>query len=148
MTSEESIDLKEVIFINQAAERDYEGMPPDIKESADEAITQIQNKRPLPAKMFKLLKGKLAGIHEIVLPYDSDTYRVYMVLFEAVVYVLDAGMKRSKSGKSIPPVQTERLIERRNRATQHYENHKGEFERAAAARKARHDYLVRIGELP
>lgn len=148
MTSEESIDLKEVIFINQAAERDYKGMPADAKESADEAITQIQNERPLPAKMFKPLKEKLAGIDEIVLPYDSDTYRVYMVLFEAAVYVLDAGIKRSKSGKSIPSMQSERLIERRKRAMQHYANNKSELERAAAVRKARHDFLVRIGDLP
>ncbi|MBX3447901.1 MAG: type II toxin-antitoxin system RelE/ParE family toxin [Parvibaculaceae bacterium] len=148
MTFDESFDLKEVVFINQRAEQDYRAMPPEVKESADGALTEIQNERPLSKKLFNALKGSLSGVSEIRLPYDSDTYRVYVMVFKAVVYVLDAGMKKSKSGAAIPPNQTERLIERRKRAVKGYENNKTEFERGAERRRRRHDYLVKIGKLP
>lgn len=148
MTSEESIDLKEVVFINQAAQRDYEAMPPDVKESADDAITQMQNERSLPSKMFRALKGNLSGVDEIRLPYDSDTYRIYVMLCSAAVYILDAGIKKSKTGSEIPRNQTERLIDRRDRAHRHYKDNQSDFEQAAESRRERHRYLVSIGELP
>lgn len=148
MTSDESIDLKEVVFINERAHRDYREMPPEVKESADGAITEIQNERPLPKKLLNALKGNLSGIDEIRLPYDTDTYRVYVTAFRAAVYVLDAGMKKSKSGAAIPPNQTERLIERRKRAVKDYEDNRAEFERDAERRRRHHDYLVRTGKLP
>lgn len=145
MTSDESTDLKEVIYVNQSAHNDYEAMPPDIKEAADQAITQIQNEKPLPAKLFKPLKANLAGIDEIVLPYDSDTYRVYVTLYKFAVYILDAGIKKSKNSSEIPPNQKERLIYRRERALKDYETNKDEIERFALARKAKRDYLIKFG---
>jgi phage-related protein len=145
MTSDESTALKEVIYINQSAHNDYEAMPPDIKEAADQAITQIQNEKPLPAKMFKPLKENLSGIDEVVLPYDSDTYRVYVALYKSAIYILDAGIKKSKTGHEIPPNQKERLIRRREQASKDYETNKAEIERFAAARKAKRDYLIKIG---
>jgi phage-related protein len=145
MTSDESTDLKEVIYVNQSAYNDYEAMLPDIKESADQAITQIQNEKPLPAKMFKPLKENLSGIDEVVLPYDSDTYRVYVALYRYAVYILDAGIKKSKTGNEIPPNQKERLIRRRDQASRDYDTNKAEIERFALARKAKRDYLIRIG---
>lgn len=148
MTSDESIDLKEVVFINQRTHQDYREMPPEVKEAADGALAEIQNERPLPKKLFNALKGNLSGIDEIRLPYDTDTYRVYVSVFSAAVYVLDAGIKKSKSGAAIPPNQTERLIERRKRAVRDYEDNKTEFERDAERRRRRHDYLVKTGKLP
>lgn len=145
MTSDESIDLKEVIYINNSAKNDYEAMPSDIKETADQAITQIQNERPLPSKMIKSLKGNLLGIEEVILPYDSDTYRVYVALYKSAVYILDAGIKKSKKGGEIPPNQTERLIHRRDKALKDYETNKADIESFAVARKARLDYLIKIG---
>jgi phage-related protein len=145
MTSDESTDLKEVIYVNQSAHSDYEAMPPDIKEAADQAITQIQNEKPLPAKMFKPLKENLAGIEEIELPYDSDTYRVYVSLYKFAVYILDAGMKKSNNGSEIPPNLKERLIRRREQGSKDYETNKAEIERFALARKAKRDYLIKIG---
>ena len=71
-----------------------------------------------------------------------------MTAFRAAVYVLDAGMKKSKSGAAIPPNQTERLIERRKRVVKDYEDSKTEFEREAERRRQRHDYLVKTGKLP
>lgn len=148
MTSDESVDLKEVVFINQRAHLDYREMPPDVKEAADGALTEIQNERPLPRKLFTALKGHLSGIDEIRLPHDTDTYRVYVAIFRAAVYVLDAGIKKSKSGAAIPPNQTERLIERQKRAARDYEDHKAEFERDAERRRRRHAFLVKTGKLP
>jgi len=145
MTSDESIDLKEVIYVNQSAYNDYEGMPPDIKETADQAITQIQNERQLPAKMFVSLKENLSGVDEVRLPYDGDTYRIYVTICRCAVYILDAGMKKSKTGIGIPPNQTERLIRRRQQALRDYDTNKNEIETFAKARKAKRDYLIKIG---
>jgi hypothetical protein len=50
MTSEDSLDIREVIFINERCRVDYESMPVDVRESADQAIDALQNARPLPAK--------------------------------------------------------------------------------------------------
>lgn len=85
-------------------------IPEPVLESADQAIDALQNGRQLPPKMFGSLKGKLAGIDEIRLPYDDDTYRVYVYQgFSAVVMVLDAGIKKSTEGGNIPKWQNDRL---------------------------------------
>jgi hypothetical protein len=72
MTSEDSVDLREVIFINERCRVDYEAMPPDVRESADQSIDALQNALPLPAKLCQPLHGALAGIHEIRLLYDDN----------------------------------------------------------------------------
>jgi len=79
VTSPLSIDVREVIFINERCRRDYYSLPEAVGEAADQAIDALQNGRQLPPKMFKQLSGKLAGIDEIRIPYDDDTYRVYVV---------------------------------------------------------------------
>ena len=43
MTSEDSLDIREVIFINERCRVDYESMPVDVRESADQAIEALQN---------------------------------------------------------------------------------------------------------
>ena len=120
MTSESSIDLREVIFINERCRRDYYELPDEVLESADEAIDALQNGRRLPPKMFSQLTGKLAGVDEIKIPYDTDTYRVYVTRECAwTVMVLDAGMKKSNVGKKIPQQQQDRLEERLSKARQY-----------------------------
>jgi phage-related protein len=110
VTSQTSIDDREVIFINERCRVDYLALPADVLESADQAIDALQNGRRLPSKMFRSLKGKLAGVDEIRLPYDADTYRVYVYQGSSwVVMVLDAGIKKSTEGQNIPKWQLNRL---------------------------------------
>lgn len=120
MTSLDSIDIRELIFINRRCQSDYETLPPDVRESADQAMDALQNGRVLSPKLRRQLHGRLAGIDEIRLPFDDDTYRVYSTLkcLWAVI-VLDAGIKKSTAGSNIPRWQQERLLERFGRA-RHY----------------------------
>lgn len=128
MTSLSSLDVREVIFINERCRVDYESMPDDVRESADHAIDAIQNGRVLSPKMFTSLKGKLAGISEIRLPYDDDTYRVYLTLkCPWVVMILEAGMKKSTDGNNIPKWQQERLEHRQKNAQEYCQSHDAEL---------------------
>jgi len=116
MTSQDSLDIREVIFINERCRVDYEAMPAEVRESADQAIDALQNARPLPPKLYQPLSGTLTGINEIRLGYDDNTYRVYVTLkCPWVIMVLDAGMKKSTEGKNIPKWQKERLETRHKR---------------------------------
>jgi phage-related protein len=99
MTSEDSLDIREVIFINERCRVDYESMPVDVRESADQAIDALQNARPLPAKLRQPLHAKLSGVTEIRLAHDDNTYRVYVTLkCPWIIMVLDAGIKKSTEG--------------------------------------------------
>ena len=53
MTSQNGLDIREVIFINERCRVDYEAMPAEVRESADQAIDALQNARPLPPKLYQ-----------------------------------------------------------------------------------------------
>ncbi len=118
MTSETSIDVREVIFINPDAESGYDGLPASVGEAADGAVTLLQNGQvPTRKGLWRVLKGKLRGIGEIRINDGTNTFRVYVWLgCEPALYVLDAGMKKSPTGSEIPQWQQDRLEERRGRA--------------------------------
>jgi phage-related protein len=140
VTSRSSIDNREVIFINERCRVDYREMPDEVGESADQAMDALQNGRVLPAKMHKKLKSALAGIDEIRLPYDDDTYRVYVYLgSDWVIMVLDAGIKKSTEGNNIPKWQTERLEQRLKNARRYCAEYGSELKAAYDARKSRRD---------
>jgi phage-related protein len=121
MTSNASTDVKEVIFVNQDAKAEYEALPDDVRETADARTTILQNGGRLPARQVRTLQGKLAGISEIRIRYDDDTYRVYFAAeFEKAIYVLDAGMKKSPNEDEIPRWQRDRLEYRMGQAKAHY----------------------------
>ena len=112
-------------------------MPEAVLESADQAIDALQNGHRLPPKMFGSLSGNLAGIDEIRLPYDDDTYRVY--LYQGcpwVVMVMDAGIKKSNQGRGIPKWQAERLEQRLSVAKRYCAENEAELNRAYAVRMA------------
>ncbi len=133
MSSKKSVDIRAVIFVNEAAHRAFEGLPDEVKVAADVLITALQNNRPLPVKRHDRLKGTLSGITELKIPCDSNTYRVYdLVEYEEVIYVLDAGMKKSNEKSEIPSWQVTTLEARKKAAKSDYaENeakYKAEFE--------------------
>jgi hypothetical protein len=61
MTSQDSLDIREVIFVNERCRVDYEAMPAEVRESADQAIDALQNARPLPPKLYQSLSGTLTA---------------------------------------------------------------------------------------
>ncbi|MBS0420685.1 MAG: type II toxin-antitoxin system RelE/ParE family toxin [Proteobacteria bacterium] len=140
MTSQDSLDLREVIFINERCRVDYEAMPAEVRESADQAIDALQNARPLPPKLYKSLGGALTGVDEIRLGYDCNTYRVYVTLpCPWVIMVLDAGMKKSTEGKNIPKWHKERLQTRRERARKYCTDYDADLKTDFNKRKTRRD---------
>ena len=109
-------------------------------EQLDQAIDALQNARPLPAKLYQPLHETLSGIHEIRLPHDDNTYRVYLTLkCPWIIMVLDAGMKKSTEGKNIPKWQKERLETRYKKAREYCAERDADLKADYDRRKARRD---------
>jgi phage-related protein len=141
MTSDASIDVREVIFVNPDAERGYDELPPDVVELADGAVTALQNGRaPVRKGMWRGLRGKLAGIGEIRINNGTNTFRVYLWLgCDPALYILDAGMKKSPTGSEIPKWQQDRLADRRDRAAADCKHNHADLNQAFLERVARRD---------
>jgi len=137
MTSGSSIDIREVIFIGSASE-DYRAMPAEVRQAADARMQVLQNNGRLPAKQRTALSGKLSGIDEIRVLWDGDTYRAYLAIeHKAVIYILDAGIKKSPHGSAIPQTQIDRLIERKKTADRDYTANRATYEADMAERMKR-----------
>ena len=140
MTSDTSIDVREVIFINPDAESGYDGLPAGVGEVADGAVTLLQNGQ-VPARkgLWRVLKGKLRGIGEIRVNDGTNTFRIYVWLgCEPALYILDAGMKKSPTGSEIPGWQLDRLVDRRERAARDCADN-ADLEQAFADRATRRE---------
>src|ERR1700722_17452757 len=121
MSSDTSIDIPAIIFVNESAEDSYRNLADEVRQAADARNSAIQNNRRLPRDQRKSLSGELAGIDEVRISFDGDTYRVYdLIEFNEVIYILDAGMKKSPRSKEIPQQQVDRLIARRKMARDDY----------------------------
>ena len=141
MTSDASIDVREVIFINPDAEQGYDALAPDVIEMADGAVTALQNGRiPVRKGMWRVLRGKLAGIGEIRINNGTNTFRVYVWLgCEPALYILDAGMKKSPTGSEISQWQQDRLADRRERAAADCKQNQADLNQTFLERAARRD---------
>ena len=141
MTSDTSIDIREVIFINPDAESGYEELPVEVGETADGVLTLLQNGRvPERKGLWRTLKGKLGGVGEIRINDSTNTFRIYLWLgCIQALYVLDAGMKKSPTGNEIPQWQQDRLADRRNRAAEDCANHQAAMDQALAHRAQRRE---------
>jgi phage-related protein len=129
MSSDGSIDIRAVIFINRDAETQYRSLPDEVRQSADARTSAIQDRQRLPSKARESLKGKLAGIDEIKIGFDGDTYRVYYAVeFEEVIYILDAGMKKSPRRGQIPKQQVDRLVARLKAAREDYQENRAQYQ--------------------
>jgi phage-related protein len=138
MSSDSSIDIRAVIFVNQAAEEAYRDLPEEVRQAADARTTAIQNNMRLPRDQRQSLSGELAGIDEIRIGFEGDAYRVYyLVAFKAAIYVLDAGMKKSPRGGEIPKQQIERLVARKKLAREDYTRNAAAYETAMQKRNER-----------
>ncbi|WP_426123935.1 type II toxin-antitoxin system RelE/ParE family toxin [Pararhizobium sp. PWRC1-1] len=139
MTSDDAVDIKEVVFLSRRVEEDYLSQPLDVVEAFDARITAVQNLPRLPARHHQALSGNAKGIEELRLFHDSNTYRTYYLAnYDEVVILIDAGMKKLKKGSEIPAEQVARLLERKRQADQFYaENRTLLRERYNARRKRR-----------
>jgi phage-related protein len=139
MTSDDAVDIKEVVFLSRRVEEDYLSQPLDVVEGFDARITAVQNLRRLPARHHQALSGNAKGIEELRVFHDSNTYRTYYLAnYDEVVILIDAGMKKSKKGGEIPEEQVARLLERKRQADQFYAGNRALLhERYNARRKRR-----------
>jgi phage-related protein len=139
MTSDDAVDIKEVIFLSQRVEDDYLSQPAEVVEAFDARITAVQNLRRLPARHHQALSGNAKGIEELRVLHDSNTYRTYyLATYDEVVILIDAGMKKSKKDSGIPAEQVARLLERKRQADQFYAGNWASLrERYDARRKRR-----------
>ena len=102
---------KPVRFVG-SSRQDLVDFPEEVRRDIGFALSFAQDGEKHPAA--KPLKGfKGSGALEIVADHRGDTYRaVYTIRFAAVVYVLHAFQKKSKSGIKTPRHETD-LIARR-----------------------------------
>jgi phage-related protein len=126
--------------VPDTARDDYDALPEEVRIEADFATTELQNGRHWDGLVS--LKGKLAGISEVKIDHDTNTFRVfYVIKFRYCLYIIDAFMKKSKKGKQLNRMDEARLEKRRGTAEAHYRANedyfKQEFERRRAARIGR-----------
>jgi phage-related protein len=134
-----SIDERQVVFIG-SVQADLDGLPGEVRQEAIGALSALQNGQRPPAGRYKDLTGndKLAGIGEIRLSHDGDTYRIYnVVTYKEVLYVLEAGIKKSVRGGAIPQQDVKRLEARFKRAKEDYETNKAAYQAGYAERASR-----------
>ena len=100
---------------------DVRTFPEDVRLAVGGALWDAQIGRKAPwAKPLRGFGG--AGVLDIIVDYDGDTYRaIYTVRFAGAVYVLHAFQKKSKSGIATPRHEIA-LVERRlKQAKEDYE---------------------------
>ena len=140
MTSDDAVDIKEVVFLSQRVQDDYLGQSNDVLEAFDARMTAVQNLQRLPSKHHRVLAGALRGLEELRVSYDGNTYRTYYVAtYDEAVIIIDAGMKKSKKDGEISAEQMSRLIERKRYADEFYDRHRDHLRARYEARRWRRD---------
>ena len=95
-------------------------MPEEVRGVVGHSLRQVQHGET-PESATKM-KGKLREVMEIRVNEDGDTYRtMYTVVFEGLVYVLDAFKKKSKKGIATPKADIDRIEQRLKAARIHYQ---------------------------
>jgi phage-related protein len=85
-------------------------------------MAQVGDKHPDAKPLTGLSEFRGAGVMEVVDDFDGDTYRcIYTVKFKGVVYALDIFQKKSKTGRSTPKKDIDRIKARLQWARRHYE---------------------------
>jgi phage-related protein len=141
MSSDDSVDVREVVFVNQAAFEAYVGLPDEVRQGR---CRHNGDSEPSAAstRQAEIAVGDLAGIDEVRIGFEGDAYRVYhLVQYDTVVYVLDAGMKKSPRGGEIPQQDVKRLVARKKQAQKDYEANKPAYQAAYNRRASRRTVL-------
>jgi phage-related protein len=95
-------------------------LPEDVQDVFGSALLDVQyGDTPEGARPFG--EGLPHEIWKIVEDYDGNTYRaIYTAAFPEAVYVLDAFMKKSKTGIKTPQADKDRVYARFKAAQQDY----------------------------
>jgi len=95
-------------------------LPEDVQDVFGSALLDVQyGDTPEGARPFG--EGLPHEIWKIVEDYDGNTYRaIYTAAFPEAVYVLDAFMKKSKTGIKTPQADKDRVYARFKTAQQDY----------------------------
>lgn len=134
-----SIDIKEVVFIGGSG-ADLAALPKEVRTEANFALWNLQNGSWPKDDRYKPITGnaKLAGVGEIRLSHDGDTYRIYNVVsYREVLYVLEAGIKKSMRGGEIPQQDMRRLEKRCKRAKEDYKENQPVYQASYLERERR-----------
>jgi len=101
------------------------GLPDPVKRSIGYALRFVQaGVKPGNAKPLKGFKG--AGVLEVVVDFDGDTYRaVYTARLAGFVYVLHCFQKKSRKGIATPK-RTMDLIQQRLKVAESMSNQRSE----------------------
>jgi len=102
------------------SKKSLSAMPEDVQDVFGSALLDVQyGDTPSGARPFG--EGLPHDVWKIVEDFDGDTYRaVYTATFPEVVYVLDAFMKKSKSGIKTPQADKDRVLGRFQAAQRDY----------------------------
>ena len=122
MSAPSKAPLKPLKWVG-GSKKSLDRLPEDVKDVFGSALLDVQyGETPDGAKPFG--EGLPHEIWKIVEDYDGDTYRaVYTAAFSEVVYVLDAFVKKSKSGIKTPQGDKDRVRERFKTAKRDYDEH-------------------------
>ncbi len=102
-----------------SSKADLKQFPDSVQDRMGFAIYQAQ--AGLRHRDTKVLKGFGSGVLEIVVRHDGNAYRaVYVVRFEAAVYVLHAFQKKAKRGIVTPRKEIELVRNRLGAAKRHH----------------------------
>jgi phage-related protein len=103
------------------SKKSLDGLPEDVKDVFGSALLDVQyGDTPDGAKPFG--EGLPHEIWKVVEDFDGSTYRaVYAASFSEVVYVLDAFVKKSKSGVKTPQADKDRVLGRFKAAKRDYD---------------------------
>jgi phage-related protein len=109
--------LRELVWIASSLE-DLRGFPGEVRQAMGFALYEAQRGGKHPsAKPLKGFRG--AGVVEVIEDHDGNAYRtVYTVSLGAVVYVLHAFQKKSKTGIATPKPELDLIRQRLVRARQ------------------------------
>jgi phage-related protein len=118
------------------AKKAMQSLPLDVQDAFGRLLLDAQmGDHPTGARPFR--EGLPSDVIKLVDDDDGETYRAaYVVAFEAVVYVLDAFQKKSKSGIKTPRTDIDRVRKRYLAAKADYDKNKAAYlaEASLAAR--------------
>lgn len=114
-----AVSLKPVEWLS-STKKDLLALPDEVQQHIGFVLYLVQcGRMPPEVKPLKGYGG--ASVQEIIVDYDTDTYRaVYTLRYPARIYMLHVFKKKSKSGAATPKRDIE-LIERRLKLAQQME---------------------------
>ncbi len=117
-----AVSLKPVEWLG-SSHKDLLAMPEEVQRHIGFTLYLVQcGRMPPEVKPLKGYGG--ANVQEIIVDYDTDTYRaVYTLRYPTLIYMLHVFKKKSKSGRATPKRDIE-LIERRLKFAQDLEKNR------------------------